>query len=255
MKELRVSSHGKVLKYFSFAKCQLQQHLSIRITALGIAIPKAIATGELLKAQLEHLQQIVTTTLTNGVSTIVISLSLDSFHDTRNQNPGCSNQGNHRKKRHANTKSRHNSATTKAEHKQWRRVPSPACSVVHAPDAVPDAVVFVIDSVFGSSLSESTDMDHDCKGKMLDSTMFDTTRGESHQNKRGLDCLEVTETLRKRRLTVKERLLRCSKRCKLRWTNYLRPLGMTTKKLCVGVSKGSSAPPMGLIVVHPVLEE
>ncbi|CAI9100234.1 OLC1v1037185C1 [Oldenlandia corymbosa var. corymbosa] len=93
------------------------------------------------------------------------------FFDKGNQNPDRSKKYNGRKKRHVNSNSRCNSATTTSEHKQWRKVSFP--SHRGGPD---------IDNVSGSFPSVSTDMDHDCLEKIVQSTMLDNAGGEATQN-------------------------------------------------------------------------
>ncbi|CAI9109209.1 OLC1v1008984C1 [Oldenlandia corymbosa var. corymbosa] len=171
MAELRVSSHGKVVKYISFAKRLLQQSPSVQITALGIAILNVIATGELFKGQLANLQQIVKTTMTNGVSIIIITLILDLSNDMVTQNSGSSKKCSRRKKRRDNTNSGYNSATSKADHKQWRKVPSPSHKGCPATDTVPRPFISV-----------SKDMNHDCRGKLMEFIVLDTVGREANHH-------------------------------------------------------------------------
>ncbi|CAI9102561.1 OLC1v1000850C1 [Oldenlandia corymbosa var. corymbosa] len=128
MEVLIISAKGKISRYIAWAKHFLQSNCSLQIRALGTAIPKAIVTGESLKCHLKGIQQSVDTSMTNGVSTIIINLSLDSAQDMGAQNRGGRKEANHRKKRRGKSSSHNGTATVPGGRMEWKPIVTPNSS-------------------------------------------------------------------------------------------------------------------------------
>ncbi|CAI9117455.1 OLC1v1018853C1 [Oldenlandia corymbosa var. corymbosa] len=97
---------------------------------MGIAIPKVVVGGELLKGQLKGLQQTVTKAMTNGVSTIIIILNLVPPQDTGIQNNACRKKRSQRKKGHGHVFSHNEVVNSPGERMEWKKVLSPMSSAV-----------------------------------------------------------------------------------------------------------------------------
>ncbi|CAI9114891.1 OLC1v1015708C1 [Oldenlandia corymbosa var. corymbosa] len=82
----KITPSKEILDQLSDSAKHRFKHKTLQIKALGSAIPKAVATGELIKARLSEVNQTVTTLMTNGVSTIIITLAIISPQSSQNQN-------------------------------------------------------------------------------------------------------------------------------------------------------------------------